>query len=63
MLLLTEMIQKKILRSFFVYFLAGKSVLAIPLLVANLVFLRDVWIRIQRAAIGSSHNPILFKAR
>jgi hypothetical protein len=37
--------------------------LATPLLVANLVFLKDVWIRIQRAAIGSSDKPILLSSR
>jgi hypothetical protein len=39
-------------------FLADYSVLAIPLLMSPIVvFLRDVWIRTQKAAIASKQAP------
>ncbi len=39
---------------FFFFFLADQSVMAIPLVMSSILnFLRDVWIRTQRAAIAS----------
>ncbi len=39
---------------FFIYFLAGSGVLATPMFMSPILyFLRDVWIRTQRAAVAS----------